>query len=92
MSFRENDKQVDEVLKNHVVKEIEFTKDQKTLVYKRYTDLLKKKKGNERWVLFSDLYEEVHNVIPSKEVLQAILANLEENGKLAMENGKIFPS
>lgn len=47
------------------------------MVYKKYTDMLRKKKGNEKWVMFGDLYEDLKDVISSKDKLQSILNDLE---------------
>jgi hypothetical protein len=84
MNLRETERQADEVLKNHVSTKAEFNKDEKTIVYKNFTDLLKRKRGNEKWVMFDDLYRELKGTIKSKEKLQVILEDLEQNGKLAM--------
>ena len=92
MNIRENDKEADKVLSKHKAKGT-FTKDQLTMTYKILTDMLKRKKGNEKWVTVEELLEQAKKPkdgVDSMETLVAILEKLEGDSKLSTENGKIF--
>ena len=92
MNIRVNDKEADEVLSKHKAKDT-FTKDQLTITYKTLTDMLKRKKGNEKWVTVDELLEQAKKPkdgVDSMEMLMAILEKLEGDSKLSTENGKIF--
>jgi hypothetical protein len=63
------------------------------MAYKTLTDMLKKKKGNEKWVSIEELLEQAKkpkDKVESMETLMAILEKLESDNKLSTENGKIF--
>ncbi len=57
----------------HVSEPVTFTLNQKTMTYKTMSDLLRRKKGNEKQLLVDELYEGVKTVVGSKERLDAIL-------------------
>lgn len=78
MNIRENDREADEVLNKHKAKNT-YTKDQMTMTYKTLTDMLKRKKGNEKWVLVDDLLEQAkksRDGVDNMETLVAILEKL----------------
>jgi hypothetical protein len=70
-----NERQVNEVLQKHVAKN-KFSQDQVTITYKVLSDMLKRKKGNEKWVLVDELLEQVRKAkdkVEDIETLNAIL-------------------
>jgi hypothetical protein len=43
---------------------------------------MRKKKGNEKFLKFDEIFEEVKSVITTKKKLDAIIANLEKDSKI----------
>jgi hypothetical protein len=75
MNLLANERQVNEVLQKHVAKN-KFSQDQVTITYKVLSDMLKRKKGNEKWVLVDELLEQVRKAkdkVEDIETLNAIL-------------------
>lgn len=53
--------------------------------------MMRKKKGNEKFLTYSEIFDEVKSVIGSREKMDAILKELEQvDNKIGTENGKIF--
>ncbi len=75
MNLLANERQVNEVLQKHVAKN-KFSQDQMTVTYKVLSDMLKRKKGNEKWVLVDELLEQMKKAkekVEDIETLNAIL-------------------
>ena len=51
---------------------------------------MRKKKGNEKFLKFDEIFEEVNSVITTKNKLNAIIDKLEKDSKIFTQNGKIY--